>query len=108
MGGFDTHALAFAVLHDPYRFTLMRLFVCLVSDTQVPTSWPVLRIGLVDLVEMAPIDIFLGSSSPFQVELRVLPVYRCGGALLACHWPHVAPGARRCTARGVWRVVAYD
>ena len=30
-----------------------------------------------------------------------------GGALLARHWPRVAPGARRGTARGVWRVVAH-
>ena len=28
-----------------------------------------------------------------------------GGARLACHWPRVAPGVRRGTARGVWRVV---
>ena len=37
---------------------------------------------------------------------RVLLVL--GGALLARHWPRVAPGARRGTARGVWRVVAHD
>ena len=36
---------------------------------------------------------------------RVLLVL--GGALLARHWPRVAPGARRGTARGVWRVVAH-
>ena len=76
-----------------YRFTLMRLFVCLVSDTQVPTSWHALRIGLVDLVEAAPIGIFLGSSAPLQVELRMSPACRCGGASVA-RAPNRGPGGR--------------
>ena len=70
---------------------LMRLFVCLVSDTQVPTSWRALRIGLVDLVEAAPIGIFLGSSAPLQVELRMSPACRCGGASVA-RAPNRGPG----------------
>ena len=76
-----------------YRFTLMRLFVCLVSDTQVPTSWHALRIGLVDLAEAAPIGIFLGSSAPLQVELRMSPACRCGGASVA-RAPNRGPGGR--------------
>ena len=71
----------------------MRLFVCLVSDTQVPTSWRALRIGLVDLVEAAPIGIFLGSSAPLQVELRMSLACRCGGASVA-RAPNRGPGGR--------------
>ena len=52
----------------------MRLFVCLVSDTQVPTPWRALRIGLIDLVEAALIGIILGSSAPLQAASHVAGV----------------------------------
>ena len=42
-----------------------------------------MRIGLVDLLELAPTGIFSGSSASLQVELRVSPRCPCDGVSVA-------------------------